>query len=167
MRGRNTGLAGLNQTQGAAGVFMDSRPWNLRSRRGSYSWLIIHRGKNSLSSGHCGLRPVRLADQARAGAVCLRGPAACRVRDHAGFSSRPWRRPSSFSRMTRLPLSRRAGSQNCEQLRRGGRDFQCFEAGSYQITASAEAWIDVIQDGKSLASTAHGGKRDCPDVRRA
>ena len=41
------------------------------------------------------------------------------------------------------------------------------KAGSYQVTASAEAWIDVIQDGKSLASTAHSGKRDCPDVRKS
>ena len=41
------------------------------------------------------------------------------------------------------------------------------KAGSYQVTASAEAWIDVIQDGKSLASTAHSGRRDCPDVRKS
>jgi hypothetical protein len=40
------------------------------------------------------------------------------------------------------------------------------KAGSYQVTASAEAWIDVIQEGKSLASTAHSGRRDCPDVRK-
>ena len=39
--------------------------------------------------------------------------------------------------------------------------------GSYQVTASAEAWIEIIQDGKSLASTAHSGKRDCPDVRKS
>ena len=41
------------------------------------------------------------------------------------------------------------------------------KAGSYQVTASAEAWIDVIQEGKSLASTAHSGRRDCPDVRKS
>ena len=41
------------------------------------------------------------------------------------------------------------------------------KAGSYQVTASAEAWIDVIQDGKSLASTAHSGRRECPDVRKS
>jgi hypothetical protein len=42
------------------------------------------------------------------------------------------------------------------------------KAGSYQVTAaSAEAWIEIIQDGKSLASTAHSGKRDCPDVRKS
>jgi len=40
------------------------------------------------------------------------------------------------------------------------------KAGSYQVTASAEAWIDVIQGGKSLPSTAHSGRRDCPDVRK-
>jgi len=41
------------------------------------------------------------------------------------------------------------------------------KAGSYQITASAEGWIDVIQDGKALASSAHSGRRDCPDVRKS
>ena len=40
------------------------------------------------------------------------------------------------------------------------------KAGSYQVTASAEAWIDVIQEGKFLASTAHSGRRDCSDVRK-
>ena len=41
------------------------------------------------------------------------------------------------------------------------------KAGQYQITASAEGWLDVIQDGKPLASTAHSGRRDCPDVRKS
>jgi len=41
------------------------------------------------------------------------------------------------------------------------------KAGLYQITASAEGWIDVIQDGKALASSAHSGRRDCPDVRKS
>ena len=41
------------------------------------------------------------------------------------------------------------------------------KAGSYQVTASAEGWIDVIQGGRPLASTAHSGRRDCPDVRKS
>lgn len=41
------------------------------------------------------------------------------------------------------------------------------KAGQYQITASAEAWIEVIQNGKALASTTHTGRRDCPDVRKS
>jgi hypothetical protein len=41
------------------------------------------------------------------------------------------------------------------------------KASQYQITASAEAWIDVIQNGKALASTAHTGRRDCPNVRKS
>ena len=41
------------------------------------------------------------------------------------------------------------------------------KAGQYQITASTEAWIDVIQDGKALISIAHSGRRDCPDVRKS
>jgi hypothetical protein len=41
------------------------------------------------------------------------------------------------------------------------------KAGLYQITLSAEAWIDVIQDGQALKSTAHSGKRGCADVRKS
>ena len=41
------------------------------------------------------------------------------------------------------------------------------KAGQYQITASAEGWVDVIQDGKPLSSMAHSGRRDCPDVRKS
>jgi hypothetical protein len=39
--------------------------------------------------------------------------------------------------------------------------------GVYQVTLSSEAWIDVIQNGKSVKSTAHSGKRDCPSVRKS
>ncbi len=39
--------------------------------------------------------------------------------------------------------------------------------GVYQVTLSSEAWIDVIQNGKSLKSTAHSGKHDCPGVRKS
>jgi hypothetical protein len=37
--------------------------------------------------------------------------------------------------------------------------------GSYQVTLSAEGWIDVIQNGKAAA--AHTGKRDCLGVRKS
>jgi hypothetical protein len=40
-------------------------------------------------------------------------------------------------------------------------------AGSYQVTLSAEAWIDVIQDGRFLDSIAHSGKRGCADIRKS
>jgi hypothetical protein len=39
--------------------------------------------------------------------------------------------------------------------------------GSYQVTASEHAWIDLIQNGKALASMAHTGKRDCAGVRKS
>ncbi len=42
-----------------------------------------------------------------------------------------------------------------------------LKAGTYQVTASAEAWIDVIQNGKAAASTAHTGKRDCAGIRKS
>jgi hypothetical protein len=41
------------------------------------------------------------------------------------------------------------------------------KVGSYQVTTSAEAWIDVIQSGKAVASTAHTGRRDCADIRKS
>ncbi len=41
------------------------------------------------------------------------------------------------------------------------------KAGSYQVTASEHAWIDLIQNGKELASTAHTGNPDCAGVRKS
>ncbi len=38
--------------------------------------------------------------------------------------------------------------------------------GSYQVTMETAGWVDVIQDGKALKSTAHSGKSDCDGVRK-
>jgi hypothetical protein len=38
--------------------------------------------------------------------------------------------------------------------------------GLYQITISDEAWLDVIQDGALVKSTAFSGQKDCPGVRK-
>ena len=40
-------------------------------------------------------------------------------------------------------------------------------AGIYQITLSDDAWIDVIQDGKEVRSSAFSGQKDCPGVRKS
>jgi hypothetical protein len=40
-------------------------------------------------------------------------------------------------------------------------------AGVYQITLSAEAWIDVVQDGARLASAGSSGRTDCPALRKS
>ena len=41
-------------------------------------------------------------------------------------------------------------------------------AGTYQVTLSDEAWIDVSQDGRAtLKPAAHTGKAGCPDVRKS
>jgi hypothetical protein len=76
--------------------------------------------------------------------------------------------PLSFSRMTRRhTFSRQAGSRKLQTAPASWFVISnVSKAGSYQVRASAEAWIDVIQEGKSLASTAHSGRRDCPDVRK-
>ena len=39
--------------------------------------------------------------------------------------------------------------------------------GLYQVTLSDEAWIDVIQNDAFVRSSAHSGKRGCPDVRKS
>lgn len=39
--------------------------------------------------------------------------------------------------------------------------------GSYQVTLGTSGWVDVIQDGKALKSTAHSGKSDCDGVRKS
>jgi hypothetical protein len=41
------------------------------------------------------------------------------------------------------------------------------QAGAYQVTASEEAWIDAIQNGKALSPTADTSKEGCPDVRKS
>ncbi len=40
-------------------------------------------------------------------------------------------------------------------------------AGTYQVTLSDDAWIDVIQDGREVRSTAFSAARDCPNVRKS
>lgn len=40
-------------------------------------------------------------------------------------------------------------------------------AGTYQITLSDEAWIDVIQNGHEVRSSGFSGQRDCPNVRKS
>ncbi len=39
--------------------------------------------------------------------------------------------------------------------------------GTYQVTLSADSWIDVVQDGKTLESVAHTGKTTCPGLRKS
>ncbi len=40
-------------------------------------------------------------------------------------------------------------------------------AGTYQITLSDQAWIDVIQGGKKVRSSAFSDQSDCPNVRKS
>jgi hypothetical protein len=45
--------------------------------------------------------------------------------------------------------------------------FRQPSTGTYQVTLSDEAWIDVIQDGKFLRSIGSSGRSDCPGVRKS
>ena len=40
-------------------------------------------------------------------------------------------------------------------------------AGTYEVTVSDEAWIDVRQDGKDIRSSGFSGQPDCPGVRKS
>ena len=40
------------------------------------------------------------------------------------------------------------------------------EAGTYQVTLSAGAWIDVLKDGMAVASTAHDHGAECSGLRK-
>jgi len=40
-------------------------------------------------------------------------------------------------------------------------------AGDYLVSLSGEAWIDVIQDGKPVASYSHSGDPNCPGMRKS
>src|SRR5262245_42613875 len=39
--------------------------------------------------------------------------------------------------------------------------------GTYQVTLSSDAWIDVIQDRKFVRSTGSSGRSDCPGVPKS
>ena len=39
--------------------------------------------------------------------------------------------------------------------------------GSVQVTLSAEAWVDLVQGGKILRSTAFSGRTGCPGIRKS
>ncbi|HEX4766434.1 MAG TPA: hypothetical protein VH414_09170 [Lichenihabitans sp.] len=39
--------------------------------------------------------------------------------------------------------------------------------GTYEITLSEEAWIDVLQGGKEIRSRGFSGQADCPGVRKS
>jgi tungstate transport system substrate-binding protein len=45
--------------------------------------------------------------------------------------------------------------------------FSVPQSGHYQITLSADAWIDLIQDGHALRSLGSSGRRNCPNVRKS
>jgi tungstate transport system substrate-binding protein len=45
--------------------------------------------------------------------------------------------------------------------------FNVPKSGHYQVTLSADAWIDLIQDGHSLRSLGSSGRRNCPSVRKS
>jgi hypothetical protein len=39
--------------------------------------------------------------------------------------------------------------------------------GIYQVTLSAEAWIDVVQDMRYARTVGHSGRGDCPGIRKS
>jgi hypothetical protein len=41
------------------------------------------------------------------------------------------------------------------------------QAGTYKITLSSEGWIDVVQDGHTVKSTAFSGATGCEGVRKS
>jgi len=44
--------------------------------------------------------------------------------------------------------------------------FQIDEAGVYRIAIDNAAWLDVVSDGKALASVRHGHGPDCSGIRK-
>ena len=39
--------------------------------------------------------------------------------------------------------------------------------GAYQVTLSAEGWIDLVQNGAALQSADHSGAKNCPGLRKS
>jgi hypothetical protein len=46
-------------------------------------------------------------------------------------------------------------------------NVETVEAAHVQVTLSAHAWIDVVQNGKTLEATAHTGAVGCPAARKS
>jgi len=44
--------------------------------------------------------------------------------------------------------------------------FDVKEAGTYRVALGSAAWIDLLEDGKSIASTGHGHGPDCSGIRK-
>lgn len=44
--------------------------------------------------------------------------------------------------------------------------FDAAEAGTYRVALGAGGWIDVLEDGKPVASTAHGHGPVCSGIRK-
>ncbi|HJY16038.1 MAG TPA: hypothetical protein VJ353_00290, partial [Xanthobacteraceae bacterium] len=41
------------------------------------------------------------------------------------------------------------------------------KSGTYRVTLSAQAWIDVIQNGQAAKSTAFSGATGCAGIRKS
>ena len=41
------------------------------------------------------------------------------------------------------------------------------KAGTYQVTLSSDAWVDLVQDGQALRATAFSGRDGCPAIRKS
>lgn len=48
----------------------------------------------------------------------------------------------------------------------GMMEMEVREAGAYQVSLSAGAWIDMLMDGNAVTSTAHGHEAGCADLRK-
>lgn len=44
--------------------------------------------------------------------------------------------------------------------------FNVPQKGLYRISAGSAAWVDVVEGGRSVASTSHGHDRECVGVRK-
>jgi hypothetical protein len=45
--------------------------------------------------------------------------------------------------------------------------FPVVKTGDYLISLSSEGWIDAVQNGSTIASTAHTGDPACPGLRKS
>jgi hypothetical protein len=60
------------------------------------------------------------------------------------------------------------GKAPAPQTASGFISFAAPEApGTYQVSLSGKAWIDVIQDGKIVPSTAHTMDPSCPSIHKS
>lgn len=163
---------------------MTSRPANLgRFALALVLAPLLATGARAQENAHKHERPAAAADSAASGCAAFKWPLdaerkAFEAAELEKVSSGAARgdlkdqafvlalEPEANVPFTLAPTKRK---QDADKQRYGG--MVAFAApdksGTYQVTLSAEGWIDLVQRGAALKTTDHSSVKDCPGLRKS